>query len=288
MEVKATRECRSSRRKVFASGVLMMFTAFVNQAGLAWAQDVLQATGSAAEETNADAAPELASGPHHRIDLGLDRWGGEDRDISTFSLGYTWAPGRQHALHVKLNIVDSRISGIEGDGLSDTIVTYSWAPSEKITAKPWLPRKFGTGLGLSIPTGDLLDGTGSDMWIAMPFVGWPVTLGKKSTLLPSLAYLRSFSEGELSIPIEGVSLELGLVTAIGARWWLTVLPAVTEELVLHETIVSIAVQVGREFGARYGISFEYGWVDDDTIPQAIGLGSDLNERVAVRGHLGFR
>lgn len=227
--------------------------------------------------------------PHHRIDLGLDRWGGEDSDISTFSLGYTWAPGQQHAANISVNIVDSRLADIEGgDGFSDTVVTYSWAPSEKVTAKPWLPRRFGTGLGLVIPTGDLLDGTGTDMWIAMPFVGWPVTVGKKTVLLPSLAYLRSFSESELSIPIEGVSLQLGVVTVISAKWWLTVLPAVTEELVLHETIASIAVQVGREFGARHGISIEYGWVDDDTISTVIGLGSDFNERIAVRGHFGFR
>lgn len=251
----------------------------------AMAQEVPEAVAGEASEGEAASAP---SEPHHRLDLGLDRFGSEDRDISTFAVGYTWAPGRQHAFNIGLNFIDSRLSDVEGDGLSDTLLTYSWSPSEKVTAKPWLPRRFGMGLALSVPTGDLLEGTGSDMWIAAPFLGWPIPLGKKTTLLPSLAYLRSFSESDLAIPIEGFSLELGLVTAISKKWWLTVLPAVTEELVLHETIFSISAQVGREFGTRHGFSIEYGWVDDDTISIALGLGSDVNERIAVRGHFGFQ
>jgi hypothetical protein len=236
----------------------------------------------------AESEAPAASGPHHRLDLGLDRLGSAERDITTFSVGYTWAPGQEHAFHINANYLDSRLADIEGDGLSDTILTYSWAPGEKVTASPWLPRRFGTGLGLSVPTGDLLDGTGSDMWIAAPFVGWPVSVSEKLTLLPSLAYLRSFSEGDLAVPIHGVSLELGFLAAIAAKWWITILPAVTEELELEETIVSVSVQIGREFGTRHGISFEYGYVDDDTLSIALGLGSDINERFALKGHFGFR
>ena len=263
--------------------VALLVAAFV-AAPVAGEEAVVKSTDASDIEAEAIASAD----PHHRLDFGLEKFGSDERDIKTFSLGYTWAPGQQHALNINVDIVDSRLGDVEGDGLSDSVVTYSWAPSEKVTAKPWLPRRFGTGLSLVVPTGDLLEGTGSDMWIAAPFVGWPVTIGKGITLLPSLAYLRSFSEGDLSIPIEGLSLELGLVSAIGPKWWITLLPAVTEELVLHETIFSISAQVGREFGTRHGISIEYGYVDDDTISVALGLGSDFNEKIAVRGHLGFR
>lgn len=233
-------------------------------------------------------ADDATHGPHHRIDFGLERFGGAERSIMTLALGYTWAPGMQHSLHVNANLLDSSLGESDGDGLSDTLIQYSWAPTEKITARPWLPRRFGTGLGLVVPTGDLEKGTGSDMWVAAPFLGLPITIGESLILLPSLMYLHSFSHGENAIPLQALIGEFGVLYGFAQKWWVTFIPAAAQDFEFSETTLTASLQVGREIGSKHGISLEVGGSDDEITSFLIGFASDFNWRVALKGHLGFQ
>ena len=259
--------------------VLLFGATFVS---VAWAEE---SSEEPLELTKSDTS---TADPHHRLDLGFENFGSGETDVTTFSLGYTWAPGLQHSLHVNANLLNSSLGSTEGDGVSDTLIQYSWAPTETVTAKPWLPRRFGTGLGVLVPTGDLEEDTGVGMWIATPFVGWPFVATKHLVLLPSLLYAHSFGHHEDAVPLRAAVVEFGLLYGFAQRWWVNFLPSLIYEFELDERTTAVFIQLGREIGSRHGVSVEYGVVDDEFSAISGGFGSDVNYRFAIRGHLGFR
>ena len=247
------------------------------------------------EEFDSEAITEIDPGEvatRHRLDLGLDRIGLSNQSITTLSLGYTWAPGVHSSLLITTNFLDPEglTEDPEDQGLifGDTIVTYSWAGKQTIFAKPWLPSRFGSGIGLVIPTGSPEKVAGLDMWVALPFLGLVKPVTEKLVLLPTFIYGQSFAEGDLAIPMQMVSLEVGLLYELSEKWWLFYRPTIGREFELSETIIFNLLQVGRTIGARHGISLEFGTVSDEVYSLMVGFRENFNQRITLRAHLGFR
>lgn len=228
----------------------------------------------------------------HLLDVGLDQLGRDDQNLTSVSLGYTWAPGEYHSVNITTSFVDPEglgpVEENEGFLLSDTAINYSWTGNTKVEARPWLPNRFGSGLGLVVPTGSPEKGAGGDMWIVTPYLGLVKTAGKKLVVLPTLSYMQSFAEGDLAVPIQAIAAEIGLLYALSPRWWIFYRPTIMREFELSETVLLNLLQVGREVGKRHGVSLEYGSVSDEVFSQAIGFRSNVNYRVTLRAHFGFR
>ena len=229
---------------------------------------------------------------HHRVDLGIERVGRTDQNITTIGLGYTWAPGEHHSVNITTRFVDPE--GLElpeehkGFTFSDTVVYYSWSGDYKIEAKPWLPNRFGSGVGLVIPTGDARKGAGIDMWVVTPYLGLVRAVAKRLVIAPTLSFSQSFAEGDLAVPIQAPGAEIGFLYEISPKWWLFYRPTLMYDFELEETIFLNLLQLGRHVGKRHGVSLEYGSVSDQVYSQAIGFRSNFNYRLTLQAHLGFR
>lgn len=228
----------------------------------------------------------------HLLDVSLDRLGRTDQNVTTLSLAYTWAPGEHHSVNVTTSFLDPEGLGPaeenEGFLLSDTVLNYSWSGRTKVEARPWLPNRFGSGLGLVIPTGDAEKGAGGDMWVANPYLGLVKTVSEKLVILPTLSYTQSFAEGDLAVPIQAIGAEIGLLYELSSKWWLFYRPTIMREFELSETILINLLQVGRAVGKRHGVSLEYGAVSDEVYSQMIGFRSNVNYRLSLLAHFGFR
>lgn len=245
---------------------------------------VLRAQGGAAPE-------EQEVETRHRLDFGFDRIGRHERKLTTYSFGYTWAPGLHHSLAVALTAADPKglTFGVEGEGfaLGDSRIGWSWAGRERVSARPWLPNRFGSGVELLVPTGNAERGFGGDMWVVTPYLGAVKVVKERFILLPTLIASQSFAEGDQAVPLRALGAEVGLLYEAGERWWLFYRPSVLHEFELSETVYSHLVQVGVEIGRRHGLSLEWGSVADEVSSLQAGFRTNVNHRLTVRAHLGF-
>jgi hypothetical protein len=237
--------------------------------------------------------PEDDSEPaHHRLDVGADRIGLSGQSSSTFSLGYTWAPGAHHAVSGTFAFAKSDDLGEaeESNNLvfGDTVVGYSWTGRAQVSAKPWLPSRLGSGVEVAAPTGNVEAGGSADMWVVTPYLGVVRAVGNRAVLLPTIGYGRSFWHGEQAVPIELLTVELGLLVDLSSRWWLFFRPAYWHEFKLSDDITHVQLQVGREVGARNGISLEYGKVSAELTSELLGFRGSSQDRLTLRAHFGFR
>ena len=130
----------------------------------------------------------------------------------------------------------------------------------------------------------------SAMWIATPYFGWDEGLTDKLTLLPSFSYSHSFQHGESAIPLRLISANLGFLFFFKPLWWLSYRPALGYEFELSELVTLHALDVGREFGTRHGISLElyYTASGGDIWTGVFGLPRNSGKGASLLAHVGLK
>lgn len=193
------------------------------------------------------------SGPRHRISFGAQWFDAAEGNSASGALTYFWAASDHHALAATVPVVLSDVNGAEGSGVGDTRLQYSWVPSAKITAAPWVPTTLGTGFGLIVPTGDPAKGTGVDRWVAIPTLGWVFTPGQHFAIQPSLQYLHSFDEGSPEDEIRSANLVLTFLYAAESGFWIDYTASIFRDFEPEVTtnedhFLTIGMQFTRVFG----------------------------------------
>lgn len=242
-------------------------------------------TAPAQESVSAEEPSEEASETaftRHRFDVGFEHLGFTSENIETLSLAYNWVPLSHHSFFATLYYLDSNLGGSSGDGISDTLLLYSWVPGEKISAKPWVPDRLGTGAGILLPTGKAELETSLDMYVGLLFAGTVIRVSHGVSFLPGVSYYNSFSEGDRAVPMHAASADIGFVFTVFKRWWVSWRVSVFEDFELHDTTIASDVQVGREIGSGFSMSVEYGTVEGDLT--LITLGAGFDERLALNFH----
>ena len=217
-----------------------------------------------------------------RLDFGIYFYNSEEGSITRGGLNYTWAPLANHSFAATLPVVNSSLASVDGSGIGDLLLRYNWVPAQTLTADPWVPNSLGIGLGLLVPTGDAAKGTGGDQWVAAPSFGFVAKLGKRTTLLPQLQYLKSFAEGDLAQGMETASLSADLVHVFLSEFWIQYTPSVSYDFEAEQYEFDNLLVVGQKFTRRIALRFELQTLNIADPQDPAGDGRELDYRATLK------
>jgi hypothetical protein len=223
-------------------------------------------TSEPTEEPTPESTGESDSGAENLFDLGFQRVDTPIGEFNTTLLGYTRAfrGNMSFSATMTLNYAEVLRLTDQGStrdrhiGLGDTILIYSFVPGHKVTAQPWVPKSAGLSVLLIVPTGNAADLLGKDQFVISPQAGWVFLISDHFSLLPALRYTTSFAEGDLALPVEQLSAELGLVWANATGWWFSYTGDFVRDLRSDDWRYDDTFSVGKMFGQRFGLSLAHG------------------------------
>jgi hypothetical protein len=229
---------------------------------------------STTEEAHSE--PTTPENPRNRIDFGMEWFDAADGRSLTGFLNYSWVPLSNHSLAATVLLIGSEYSETEGSGVGDLRLQYSFVPSAKLTASPWVPTSLGMGFGLIIPSGDPEKGTGDDRWVAIPTIGWVVAITKGLSFLPTLQYFDTFREGEAGQELSAANLELGFLYVTPSEFWVNYTPSVFRDFEpVDDTNVDHTLIIGQQFTRILAVSLTLGTVERNQVQGGqIQRGSD--------------
>jgi len=243
------------------------------------------------EPSEKQGSPETGSGTadseeqtKQRFGFGVDFFDSPDGRMFRGGFNYNWAPVASFSFAATLPVVDSRLGDVAGSGVGDLLLRFNWTPAHKLTANPWVPNSLGTGVGLLIPTGDASKGTGGDQWVIVPTLGMVLRLGKRSSLLPQLQYMRSVSEGELAQGMETISVSLGILHVTRSQFWIQYTPALSYDAVAETNELDNTVILGQQFTRRFAASLELGTMNIGDAHHPPGEARELDYRATLKLH----
>ncbi len=256
-------------------------------AGILLVALIVATPASYAEET--ESAPEVdepeqrEAARKHRIDFGMEWFDSAEGATATGALNYTWVPHPSHATSATLLLVGSDLGETEGSGIGDLRLQYSWTPSVRLSASPWVPQAFGLGFGLILPTGDPAKGTGDDRWVAIPNFGWVFPIKKRFSILPTLQYFKTFNEGPDGIEFSAANLELGFIYVTKSEFWFNYTPSYFRDFEpIDDTNIDHSFTVGKQFRV-FGVSLQLGTVERGKI-QGDEFSASADKRAALTFH----
>jgi hypothetical protein len=216
------------------------------------------------EEDKAILARYAPHGPH-RFDLSYSRVDAIDADADVFLLGYTRAVGSNVLVGVNGGVARltapadpaaGRNQELDKLGLTDTLVTFQFDPSQRLTASPWVPDTVGLSASLLAPTGDA-DASG-DFWFGSIGAGWLVDTISHLWLVPAIGYESTFAEGDLAVATEGVYVSCDITWVFPLGVWIGYSPSLGRELEADEWVDAHTLTVGKLWQKGFGLSFEVG------------------------------
>ena len=225
---------------------------------------------------------EPAPSASQRLDFGIYFYDSEDGRVTRGGLNYNWVPLPNHSFAATLPVVNSSLASVDGSGIGDLLLRYNWVPAQTLTADPWVPNSLGIGLGLLVPTGDAAKGTGGDQWVAAPSFGFVAKLGKRTTLLPQLQYLKSFAEGDLAQGMETASLSADLVHVFLSEFWIQYTPSVSYDFEAEQYEFDNLLVVGQKFTRRIALRFELQTLNVADPQDPAGDGRELDYRATLK------
>jgi hypothetical protein len=199
----------------------------------------------------------------HRLDLSYTRLDTVTGELDVLLFGYTGALRPNMRIGITGGISnyespDNTDEMIDEYGLSDTLVTFQYDPSERLTANPWIPDSAGLYTSLSVPTGDPDGGLGSDLWLANLGAGWPIDFIASFWLIPDIRYEFSFAEGDEAIPTDGVYASCAILWLFPFGGWIGYAPTFGREFETSDWIDSHALTVGKMWAGGFGLSLDIG------------------------------
>ena len=213
-------------------------------------------TDSAEESTEVSDADSSRDRATQRLDFGFDFYSTDAGSIRRGGLNYTWAPLADHSFAATLPFISSRLGNVEGSGIGDLLLRYNWVPSITLSVEPWVPNSLGIGLGLLVPSGDASKGTGGDQWVLAPTFGFVAKLGRQTSLLPQLQYMKSFAEGDLAQGLEALSISADLIHVFHSEFWIQYTPAVSYDFEAEQYEFDNLLVLGQKFTRRVALRFE--------------------------------
>jgi len=231
------------------------------------------------EDTSTRPSEERAT---QRLDFGVDFYSSDTGNIRRGGLNYTWSPLADHSFAATLPVISSRLGNVEGSGIGDLVLRYNWVPAETLSAEPWVPNSLGIGVGLLIPSGDASQGTGGDQWVIGPTLGFVARLGRRTTLLPQLQYLKSFAEGELAQGVDSLSLSADLIHVFQSEFWIQYTPGVSYDREAEQYELDNLFVLGQKFTRRIALRFELRTLNVADPQDPAGDGRELDYRATLK------
>jgi hypothetical protein len=228
----------------------------ISLASVAAADDEAQTENTGEPNRETTGIDETEKRATQRLDFGLDFYSSDEGNFRRGGLNYNWAPLANHSFAATVPVMSARFGSVEGSGIGDLLLRYNWVPSETLTAEPWVPNSLGIGLGLLVPTGDASKGTGGDQWALGPTLGFVAKLGRRTTLLPQLQYLKSFAEGDLAQGVEAVSVSADLIHVFASQFWIQYTPSVSYDLEADGYEFDNLLVLGQKFTRHIALRFE--------------------------------
>ena len=224
-----------------------------------------------AQEDDEGAGDDIAAGKH-RLDLTyLDLETFDTNQIYNVVLfGYTrtFNSDMRAGIRTGIAFIQDRPSPdspstqtINEVGPSDTVLTFQYDFSQRLTASPWVPNTLGLNAQLNIPTGDEEEGLGLDTWLLSFGAGWGVNLVKGFWLQPAIGYEFTFSEGDLAVPSRRAYATVPLIWISPSGFWIGYAPTLAYEREDHKWLHDRGLTVGKMFRNGLGLSLDYGSLD---------------------------
>jgi hypothetical protein len=225
-------------------------------------------TGSACanEEDQATMARYTPHGPH-RFDFSYTSVDTFDADVDLFLFGYTRAvrsnivvgvTGGLTRLDAPADPATGRDTEIDEWGLSDTLVTFQFDPSEKLTTSPWIPDTVGINGSLLMPTGDTGSGLGGDAWLGSVGGGWLIDFFSHLWLAPAISYEASFAEGDAALSTEAIYASCDIIWVFPFGGWIGYSPSIGRDLEFDEWVDGHTLTIGKLWQKGLGLSLELG------------------------------
>ena len=248
----------------------------MKQIGISWvliggaAGLCLVAGAACAAETDTATLQRYAPHGPNRLDLSYTRFDANEGDVDLLQLGYTRAFGQHTRIGIsggvtRLTAPANPALGFgektEVFGFSDTLVTFQYDPSERLTASPWVPDSVGINASVLAPTGDPDDGIGSDFWLGSVGFGWAVDFVAHFWLIPSVEYEFTFAEGDLALPTHGAYGSCDIIWLFPFGGWIGYSLSVGREFETDDWVDDHGLTIGKMWSSGFGISFDVGTND---------------------------
>lgn len=199
--------------------------------------------------------------PRHRIDIGTSFLNTIAVDSFVATVGYTYNVTRSSNFNVTLPLIDpdTELSGDSGTG--DLIAAYSWVPSLRVGANPWVPRTVGTGIAILAPTGSVSAGRSLDAWIVAPYAGLVLPMTDRFIIAPQAGYIHSLDRTADNVNLRLVYTELGFSFVALNGFWITYLPQLVRDLEAADWSTNHRLSIGKMFSRRFGASIDHAWFE---------------------------
>jgi len=105
------------------------------------------------------------------------------------------------------------------------------------------------------------DGRTLGSFIAMPYLGLVIPMGERFFFAPQVGYVHSFSKTVSGTNYRVLTAETGIAYIAENGFWISYFPQVLRDLESNEWAIDHRLVVGMMFSPRFGMSFDYVFVD---------------------------
>jgi len=227
---------------------------------------LMSAAACADEEDQAALARYVPHGPN-RFDLSYTHIDVIDADLDLFIFGYTRAlrsnmrlgvTGGVTRFHAPADPAAGRDENMDEFGFSDTLISFQYDPTARLTASPWIPNTVGINASVLAPTADADKGLGGDFWLGSVGGGWLVDFFSHLWLVPAIGYESTFAEGDAAVPTHGVYVSCDITWVFPFGAWIGYSPSIGREFETDEWVDGHTLTIGKLWLAGFGLSLELG------------------------------
>jgi len=227
------------------------------------------------------------SAPRHRIDLTAVFLDTLSTDSANGILGYTYNLASNSIVNFSIPYLNPDI-GVSGDsGFGDTVFSFSYIPSVKASANPWLPRTIGTGIAVLIPTGNSSEGRSLDAWVVSPYLGLLIPLTDRFFFAPQIGYTHSLGRIADGSDLRFAFADLGLGFVTNSGFWLSYFPKFTRDFESDEWAVNHRFAIGKMLAGTFGLSLDYSLIDRFDFGNNLPDPTGYDEALELNVHFAF-
>lgn len=225
--------------------------------------------------------------PRHRIDLTGVFFEGQSSDSLNGVVGYTYNLGARSNISFALPYLDPDLDRGGDSGIGDLIASFSFVPSARISANPWVPRTVGSGIAVSAPTGKADEGRSLDTWVVFPFLGVVLPINEQFFFAPQVGYLHSIDRTASGGRLRIMTLETGLSYVSLTGFWVSYFPKFARDFETDEWSINHRIGLGKMFTRNFGISFDYTFVDRFNFGTDISIEDGFDQLLELNVHFTF-
>ena len=225
--------------------------------------------------------------PRHRIDLTAVFLDTLSADSANGILGYTYNLTSNSIVNFSIPYLNPDI-GVAGDsGFGDTVFSFSYVPSVKVGANPWLPRTVGTGIAVLIPTGNSSKGRSLDAWVISPYLGLIIPLTDRFFFAPQIGYTHSLGKIADGSDLRFAFADLGLGFVAKNGFWFSYFPYFARDFESSEWAINHRFAVGKMLSETFGLSFDYSFIERFDFGNNVPGQTGFDESIEINVHFAF-